>query len=141
MDAKELRLGNLIFGQYGKPTPVTTLLDGNANAFYVDNNWTLVNAHTEGHDNEWKLEKCFPIPLTEEWLIKFGFSRGDNKTVSDSFYVHPFGGSELCINPENGVVWIERNESHLNVTQLIEFVHTLQNLYHAWTGEELTIKE
>lgn len=75
------------------------------------------------------------VPLTEEGLIKFGFSQ-----IKDNFnfYHISVGGSYLQINPDNGVVWIIRNENIFNNPALIQHVHQLQNLYFALTGEELT---
>lgn len=70
------------------------------------------------------LSNIEPIPLTEEWLIKFGFS----------VYKH---GAELgnfsilkLLNP------IEYNCLGVN----LKYVHQLQNLYFCLCGEELTIK-
>lgn len=66
-----------------------------------------------------------PIPLTEEWFYKFGFSKSN--------------------------VWFEKNGIELfNIADLyfrakypikadVKFVHQLQNLYFALTGEELTV--
>jgi hypothetical protein len=83
--------------------------------------------------------KYQPIPLTEEWLLKFGFQRNDNTKMSDSFYWIMIGGSELHINPDNGVVWIRRNENIFNNPCLVKNVHELQNLYYALTGVELSV--
>jgi len=80
-----------------------------------------------------------PIPLTKEWLLNFGFKRGEYPH-SDSFYIIPVGGSDFCINPDNGVVWIIRNDNIFNNPASIEYVHSLQNIYFALTGNELTLK-
>ena len=66
-----------------------------------------------------------PIPLTEEWLLKFGFKK------NSEFY-------------ENGkVILIEENNSFhlafLNCSS-IKYVHQLQNLYFALCGEELQLQ-
>lgn len=65
------------------------------------------------------------IPLTEEWLLKFGFERlfetGSTYSLGD-FNVSDFG--------ENGIF-------HYDVKQQIKYVHELQNLYFALTGSEL----
>ena len=67
-----------------------------------------------------------PIPLTEEWLLKFGF---------DSM----FSGAGYH---KNGVeIGNNHNGFYILATSYqIEFIHQLQNLYFALTGEELTIK-
>lgn len=77
-----------------------------------------------------------PIPLTEEWLLKFGFEKltdsrdGFNNssytyTKGISFIVH-FDGVRLSTN-----FWIGNEK---------KYVHQLQNLYFALTNTELIIK-
>jgi hypothetical protein len=88
-----------------------------------------------GGKGVYTLEYSKGIPLTEEWLIKFGF-----EDHNGSFFKIPVGISELHINPDNGVVWIENNKSVFNNPALIDYVHQLMNLYFALTGTELTIK-
>jgi len=66
-----------------------------------------------------------PIPLTEEWLLKFGFEKGCTSWNVGGFYIDQFG-SNFEFDYRAGVK--------------IEHVNQLQNLYFALTGEELTIK-
>jgi hypothetical protein len=73
-----------------------------------------------------------PIPLTEEWLLKFGFLKLGE-------------GYEFW---ESSVFNIEfiRNHWHFCYTSNvlcthIKYLHQLQNLYFALVGEELTIKQ
>lgn len=82
----------------------------------------------------WGENKVYlPIELTEEWLLKFGFESeltGVHKEQwqlykKDHFVLH--WRNEFC---EFG--WIESIE--------IKYVHQLQNLFYALTGEELIIK-
>ena len=97
------------------------------------------------------LDNFEPIPLTEEWLIKFGFEKViydtdetgygtdyelDIKGVgcisySDDFSCALFGSKESSKN-ELGFLPNWDNCKH---------VHSLQNLYFALVGEELKIKE
>jgi len=124
MKANELRLGNIV-GFY-KPTltglqhaPITEIfhngtLDGMCVGFE--------------HLNYINIESGIkPIPLTEEWLLKFGF---------ESYYKN---GSEYqdknMYLVKNGDIW-----QNLKIGVNLEHVHQLQNLYFALTGEELTIK-
>jgi hypothetical protein len=78
-----------------------------------------------------------PIPLTDEWLVRFGATQ---ESISLCFKGIKVGGSVLNINPDNGVCWVTMGINILNIPQLIQHVHQLQNLYFALTGEELTIK-
>lgn len=64
------------------------------------------------------IEVIEPIPLTEEWLVKLGLEN-KNEIITDSlgrYYLLRCQGVQL------------------------RYVHQLQNLYFAITGEELTIK-
>lgn len=82
------------------------------------------------------------IELTEEWLLKFGFNNdykdgyiGIDICNSDFVLTKPFKMGEwqdcFCFQFETGNVHKFRE---------IKYVHQLQNLYFALTGEELTIK-
>jgi len=74
-----------------------------------------------------------PIPLTEEWLLKFGFEEKQHD-------------SDQCFGHVLNDFWV-MNESQIRVNCggyilfdfKIEFVHQLQNLYFTITGEELAI--
>jgi len=89
-----------------------------------------------------------PIPLTEEWLLKFGFN-------SNSWGEFDLNG--ICLDCENTdkyewILYLEgesvkpiesKNEYVCRIYPPIElkYVHQLQNLYFALTGEELTTTE
>jgi hypothetical protein len=118
MQANELRIGNLLY-----------------------NNNVLVTIDARSIFDIWDdkgLKEYKPIPLTEEWLLKFGFSKRavlssvlyDMKNPRFSIYLNP------PIDKSNkwNILGIEKNIN-------IQYVHQLQNLYFALTGEELTIKQ
>ena len=68
-----------------------------------------------------------PIPLTEEWFLKFGFENSEKIAVHNRF------------------VWYKDHigiKGMLGVVKPVEckYVHQLQNLYFAMTGEELKRK-
>lgn len=72
-----------------------------------------------------------PVQLTEEWLLKFGFIAFDDKTfIHDSLRY-----SDKFKFREDGVLAYVSSEVY--ITDL-KYVHQLQNLYFALTGEELT---
>ena len=82
------------------------------------------------------IEYWQPIPLTEEWLLKFGF-----KT---DFYG---GQGNVCYYASKGkfkIYSLEDNKSYqydytTNMFTMIKHVHELQNLYYALKKQELTI--
>lgn len=86
-----------------------------------------------------------PIPLTEEWLIKFGFEKDENKPFH--FIRLEEYNLEVMVNGFSGTLEKEPNwfcsiKSYAHQTTFQKMhVHQLQNLYFALTGEELTIKK
>ena len=75
-----------------------------------------------------------PIPLTEEWLLKFGFN-----DLQDNSYEF-WKSSIWCLLFENGKYEVYYGSMCLGLP-ILKSVHQLQNLYHALTGEELIIKK
>lgn len=82
-----------------------------------------------------------PIPLTEEWFEKF------NATKDKEFNMH----YTLPINGDYGYmlflkdgdeydVFIHVDEDSILLYNSIKFVHQLQNIYFAISGEELILK-
>ena len=70
-----------------------------------------------------------PIPLTEEWLLKFGFEYYD--TVKPKGYWL----NGVCIEKIDSMLIEFKNGIGL------KHVHQLQNLYFALTNKELTLKQ
>ena len=81
-------------------------------------------------------EICKPIPLTQEWLSKFGF------TIKDTQYAYlnlPNKGAYIYINHNGTGIALENDEFELSYPIELKYVHQLQNLYFALTGEELVV--
>jgi len=76
-----------------------------------------------------------PIPLTEEWLLKFGFEAELKNADSKNGRFMVYTKYPITFNTNHGW-WLYSMK--LNVQP--EYVHQLQNLYYALTGEELCIK-
>lgn len=110
MKASELRIGNIV--SYG---------DGE---LFVDINVFRDLEH-------YKLK---PIPLTEEWLVKFGFEK-----EYSNYWSHK--KSYFEIDKDNYGLWINSvNGNEYHHGNGFKHVHQLQNLYFALTGEELTLQ-
>jgi hypothetical protein len=79
-----------------------------------------------------ELKYVQPIPLTEEWLLKFGYTKVKEKSGTRGIYCN--GNHFLILSYGGNVYTIGR--------KLIGEVHTLQNVYyyHKLTGEELKLK-
>lgn len=69
-----------------------------------------------------------PIPLTEEWLLNFGFKK--IKTWLGDAYENENGDIAYL----NGQIYIISEDVKVDTPK---YVHQLQNLYFALTGEEL----
>lgn len=130
MKAQELRIGNLI--EYAnKICFVRGIVE-----------MKIFLEETDGyksiHDS--RIDSVNPIPLTEEWLVKFGWSYYNGKTSGN--LTKDFGGKidfdfidgEMMLKSHYEDQYKYRHVRH------IEFVHQLQNLYFALTGKELEIK-
>jgi len=127
MKATELRIGNYIL--------ISILQrDGSfKNELFSVNATTIRDA--EHYGNEWNAE---PIPLTEEWLLKFGFELYEGEMIGETsmndnwtlglFKINAWGNGWLFY-------WDDKWDNR------IQYVHQLQNLYFALTNEELTIKQ
>ena len=79
-----------------------------------------------------------PIPLTEEWLLKFGFKYDEDEQgfLLNGFHLENRSNDIYAknINKEDFGCWF------INSYLLeIKFVHQLQNLYFSLTGRELTV--
>lgn len=75
-----------------------------------------------------------PIPLTETWLLKLGFEVRDFH-----FFFHPKWGTVFLRTAFlNSPRFHVKTGEGSKLTCLL-YVHQLQNLYFALTGEELTI--
>jgi hypothetical protein len=91
--------------------------------------------------------KCFedkwvhyePIPLTEEWLLSFNINELKEQDVYRVNYVD-YHKKNNTFNYCLGYYFNEEGYIE-NIFKKIKYVHQLQNLYFALTGEELTIKE
>ena len=116
MKASELRIGNYVESSGGWP-----LRSVNAHGLS-----TILN----------EIESYKPIPLTEDWLLKFGFE------ISDYYKNYYNGVCSVKYDGDREFI-LSKDESDANCYTIdaeIKYVHQLQNLYHALTGEELTIK-
>ena len=86
-----------------------------------------------------RLDEFKPIPLTEEWLLKFGFNRRDAYFgFCRKKYNQEGRWKYLILNRRSGIFYAYRY-GYGNFCKL-QYVHQLQNLYFSLTNEDLTIK-
>lgn len=110
MKANELRIGNWI--NDNGYNSIIGVIDSHYHAIQISGSPRMI-----------ALETIEPIPLTEEWLLKFEIKIGN--------YYNTNGISTTTLATK--FFFVECTEVD------IKHVHSLQNLYFALTGEELTI--
>lgn len=117
MNVNELRIGNLV---YHKDNPLPQKVDG------ID----LYKIQSE-YISEYSMPDHFkPIPIVEELLLKFGFTKNEHDLTLDNGYVlfrfFPLvRGFEIVI------------EGQALPLYKYYYIHQIQNIYFALTGEEL----
>lgn len=131
MKAQDLRIGNLVkryLGANEYKTIVLKSISDTGEFTYIDQDEKtlyLVRNNFKGLQ---------PIELTEDWLLKMGLINDD-----EDFLININERSSLHINLNKVRTLIESYDGLINIKH-VKYVHQLQNLYHALTGEELTIK-
>lgn len=97
----------------------------------------IVKSEYDSSGGDWhNAELIKPIPLTEEWLVKFGANKVNH---IDGYIFWTFKGSKL--NPCHISIYENRIEHYGYPVSKNMTVHYLQNLYFALTGEELAINK
>ena len=118
MKASDLRLGNLV--------------DFNGRTSIVDTiNYDCINEDLD-LNSKMHFDYIKPIPLTEEWLLKFGYIKGKIYYTQKECGIISFYFNDLHELKCEVYDWTYEN---------IQYVHQLQNLYFALTSEELKIKQ
>ena len=162
-EARELRIGNYVDVPIVQQCPFR--IDSIEHLHPRDNFGKFGMYYDEfpnGHPLTWYLKDLKPIPLTEEWLIKFGFElfhydffdkddldfeEEDEEESCLVFRIIPKGYKFYYIVD----LWVERNDFQFGSMGLDDtvhdskgvgicnynYVHQLQNLYFALTGQEL----
>lgn len=132
MKAAELRIGNWY-----------THIGGKSHTD-IQINIQLMMKIFNGSDLEYSLDDFQDIPLTEEWLVKFGFEKNSTEKTHDSWRleIDIKGGNtnEIVFHItkiEEVEDWGSYVVNNLWAANNFEYVHQLQNLFHALTGKEI----
>lgn len=158
MKINELRIGNFVtlendvWNEYSSMTMRITKIDSETDDMFPDSTGSAELLPENGIYTFAQFDEFIkPIPLTEEWLLKFGFD-GNNAlggcgeieiSTNGNFRTALLGGlsnngvrcqiyTEKIPNPYNEIF------NQCSIPLQIKYVHQLQNLYFALTGEELT---
>lgn len=136
LTVNELRVGNIIDTYLGAPISESMEVTVTPKILFYFHNYPKTSYH--------------PIPLTEEWLIKFGFEVIDTY-LNEDLTVLVYGINITNCNNEEKLIcdlWNmvfsigDYSDDDYYVLNLpIKNVHQLQNLYFALTNTELKIKQ
>lgn len=137
MKENELRIGNLV-QSYADIITVE----------YVDKRFIKgVFNRVDIYNTSIAVKNVNPIPLTEEWLLKFGFEKVEysderhgfgneyNLKVNEDMFFNYSDDFSLCIYRSK-----ESMKNEIGIIpewDAIKHVHQLQNLYYSLTGKEI----
>lgn len=131
MKPTDLRIGNLLYDRKF-PNAVTNIYPEEI---------TLIEMYPDHHGYK-------PIPLTEEWVDRFGFTKIAEVTW-ESFFAHKMVLRVMFFTDTDGIpkggYWVIIEYAHddgmrgdgVNLHRDFEYVHQLQNLWHSIAGEEI----
>lgn len=137
MKANELRIGNIIsINSFPSEIFTLTAIDDHASRCLV--------LDKDGYKMSYNNDQILPIPLTDEWMEKFGYT-WDNSSLIDEddehkcyhvcglkFYVGRKSSFLCCENEYGFDQWCQDFN--------LQYVHQFQNLHFALSGKESVIK-
>ena len=147
MTAKELRIGNYVtHNDYSDGIFAVSEITRNDNGFIIDT--------SGGKNGFWgnHISLVNPIQITEEWLIELGFKIKNHDKLAKHCFEHDANGMNIILARwhDNFDVYTKydpiglrkgRNAyNYITNNRGIRYIHQLQNLYFALTGEELVIQ-
>lgn len=139
MEAKDLRIGNYVTDAYWEHFKTVIEVDSvNEKGINLLIESETKHTYMEHHfiNPCYEFDELHGIPLTEEWLLKFGFvlygkEATDSESPRDWYWIKK--GFQMSID---NITWRCSCIDNLDIQQ----VHQLQNLFFCLVGKELTIK-
>lgn len=129
MKANELRIGNLIM--------CNNELVSISDIGLLGNGFGINMTHTCEYKYLSNEDKIEPIPLTDEWLIKLGFDK-DEVYNCIVIYQNDIISLDLEFSCNSKTISIG-GYSCADEMDNCKYIHQLQNLYYALTGNELVL--
>lgn len=135
MKSTELRIGNFVDTLTGKevlvpagvPMKILSISIGGCDVLEIDK--------VPAQEKYWpkvSLYELSPIPLTPEWLERFGFTMINDDGLWQSPHDELFQIQDEYLNGGFGHIW-----DATFTEAAIEYIHQVQNLHFALTGTEL----
>ena len=124
MKASELRIGNIVkIGWQNLECKIQEIKEKSVRVLYYRDDVK------REHSSIIEIERLIPTELTEDFVIDLGL-----KPVEIENGEWYYQDNKFLLNKNYSGFYYSRNLD-------VKYVHQLQNLYFALTGEELTIKE
>lgn len=143
IQANELRIGNWIADRGGKQWQIDHWEYPNKVASIEPYLCELNGHYIYGHPLTEELDYLQPIPLTPEILEKCGFEKGVSEWYNKNYFTDCMEYAEemqLQVNLKSfrcGIFDVDFGGTNAMTANPIKYLHQLQNLYYALTGEEL----
>ena len=139
MKPQDLRIGNYVY--YENTTHIISGIMGNKiYSWWVKDGKPVIEYEQKDIggaqvENPYMdvIDRHEPIPLTEEWLVKFGIELNFEELESGFKLLYWVKGAFNLEIDKDGKIYFEVYSHYIEV----KYVHQLQNLYFALTGEEL----
>lgn len=122
MDVTELRIGNFVHN--------------NVESFQIQAKDLIFLL---AFDNE---HYASPIPLTEEWLLKFDFERKEEE--GSEYWTIQIGNNlnlTISLSDYTAGIDLEWRSQGSQIWMMVDAVNKLQNVFYYLSGEELKIKD
>ena len=140
MKASELRIGN-----YVQSDGDIVAINGFSPLFHLERcntdegcNLLIDIINNDGTINlgwECEIKDANPIPITDEWLLKLGFTKPNDCWYHFIDFNDDFDSFKISFSDDLKTYFLVGY-----LSKHIQYVHQLQNLYFALTGKELTLK-
>lgn len=150
VEPKELRIGSLVYpGNFLHDNEIVSVLEifkGSYDQYEI--RFSAKDASGQPYTPSALVEKCNPVPLTSEWLERFGFEKHED--LPPSYKIPNIDGwpifvEGVLIDYVDGKIQSQAMCFSVQVQMeyeiaKVQYVHQLQNLYFALTGQELELK-
>ena len=129
MDIRELRIGNIVKTERKDDSFLSFIQSGIFYVTVIGNNVVKVGFGKNKTDKISNSIYILGVPLTEEWLVKFDLIKVKD---IDDFSIWMFRDIPFTYETERHFIMLDNK-----IIANCKYVHQLQNLYFALTGEEL----
>ena len=145
MEAKDLRIGSYVGAILNEDSQnfFTVIETGETMKSYEGLSTVDVIYCERYNTGFWNIDYFEPIPLTEEWLIKFGAKEYGSFGNWKQMIIEGENELLICRIFDKGIALFCLDRCHREELRFInkcEFIHRFQNIAFE-LGEELTIKE